>query len=81
LLSTFTVELGDRRKFMAEEQICSLPAEEREAEPERDPADEASPWEEDWREATLKRLDAWIEERERLIAEIERRIEKEANVG
>ncbi|HKN27560.1 MAG TPA: hypothetical protein VJY34_06590 [Roseiarcus sp.] len=67
---------------MAEERKCSLPAEEREPEPECDPADQASPWEEDWREATLKRLDAWIEERERLIAEIERRIEEEeANVG
>ncbi len=28
----------------------------------------------DWREATLRRLEAWIDEEERLIAEIERRI-------
>jgi hypothetical protein len=28
----------------------------------------------DWREATLARLEAWIEEEERMIAEIERRI-------
>jgi hypothetical protein len=64
---------------MGVEGICSAPADERE--PECDPADEASPWEEDWREATLKRLEGWIEERERLIAEIERRIEEEANAA
>ena len=66
---------------MGVEGICSAPADEREPETECDPADEASPWEEDWREATLKRLEGWIEERERLIAEIERRIEEEANAA
>ena len=34
-------------------------------------ADELPP---DWRERTLRRLEAWIEEEERLIAEIERRV-------
>ena len=48
--------------------------------PERDPL----PWRSadgsppaapsDWRESTLRRLEAWIEEEVRLIAEIERRI-------
>jgi hypothetical protein len=64
---------------MAEALMSSAPAETRETELECDPADEASPREEDWREATLRRLEGWIEERERLIAEIERRIEEEAN--
>ena len=73
LLSLFTVDPGNRRKPMAEALICSG-----EPEPECDPAGEASPREEDWREATLKRLEAWIEERERLIAEIERRIKEVA---
>ena len=79
LLSSFTVDPGDRSKSIEEMLICCAPAETQEPEPECDPAD-ASPWEEDWREATLKRLEAWIEEREKLIAEIERRIEEEATV-
>jgi hypothetical protein len=37
----------------------------------------APPEPEDWQETTLRRLEAWIEEREKLIAEIERRIEEE----
>ena len=64
---------------MTQTLICSAPAEKQE--PKFDPADDASPWEEDWREATLKRLEGWIEERERLIAEIEKRIEEEAAVA
>jgi hypothetical protein len=64
---------------MTETLKCSAPAEKQE--PKCDPADDASPWEEDWREATLKRLEGWIEERERLIAEIEKRIEEEAAVA
>jgi len=41
----------------------------------------AEPWPDDWREATLLRLEAWVEERERLIDELERRIaEGSANV-
>ncbi len=61
---------------MAEERSGSLLAEMQEPEPGCDPADEPSPWEADWQEATLRRLEAWIEERERLIADIERRIEE-----
>lgn len=66
---------------MAEALIIAAPEEEREPVPDCEPADQESPWEEDWREATLKRLEGWIEEEERLIAEIERRVESDANVA
>ncbi|HZZ61025.1 MAG TPA: hypothetical protein VFE63_07610 [Roseiarcus sp.] len=46
-------------------------------EPECGSPDESSPLPDDWREATLSRLEAWIAEREELIAELERRIEAE----
>ncbi len=35
----------------------------------------------DWREATLRRLESWIEERERMIVAIDRRIAEEANAA
>ncbi len=44
--------------------------------PAYDAPDAAEPWSEDWREATLLRLEAWVEERERLIDELERRIDE-----
>ena len=52
-------------------------------EPEEDSGPpEAAPQEpEDWQEATLRRLEAWIEERERLLAELERRIEAQAHTA
>ncbi len=62
---------------MAEELKCSLSEETPELEPEDEAPDMASPWEEDWRETTLRRLEGWIEEREMLIAEFERRIREE----
>jgi hypothetical protein len=65
---------------MAEEGNCSLPAQKRAPEPGCS-LEAASPSPDDWREATLKRLEAWIEERERLIAEFERRIENAANAA
>ena len=40
-----------------------------------------TPEPEDWQETTLRRLEAWIEERERLIAELERRIGSEATTA
>jgi len=43
------------------------------------PPDESSPLPEDWREATLRRLEEWVAERENLIAEIERRIEAQTS--
>jgi hypothetical protein len=43
------------------------------------PAEAALPEPEDWQEATLRRLEAWIEEREGLLAELERRIEAQAH--
>ena len=43
------------------------------------PPEEPPPEPEDWQEATLRRLEAWIEERERLLAELERRIEVQAH--
>jgi hypothetical protein len=64
--------ISPREEAMAEEGSCSLSEQEREPE---------SPWSDDWREATLRRLEAWIEERERLIEEFERRIEEEANAA
>lgn len=48
-------------------------------EPECGPQDGSSPLEDDWMEATLRRLEAWIAEREELIAEIERRIETDTS--
>ncbi len=48
-----------------------------EAEGESGSLEPAPPEPEDWRETTLRRLEAWIEEREKLIAEIERRIAQE----
>jgi hypothetical protein len=64
---------------MAEEG--NLPAGKEEPEPDSGPPDAASPSPDDWREATLKRLEAWIEERERLIAEFEKRIGEEPNAA
>lgn len=63
---------------MGEVGICLAPAGERETEclPEA-----AASWPDDWREATLARLEGWIEERERLIAELERRIEEKATAA
>ena len=63
---------------MGEVGICLAPAGKRKPEclPEA-----ATSWPYDWREATLARLEAWIEERERLIAELERRIEEEATAA
>jgi hypothetical protein len=61
---------------MAEEQSY---LETWELEPECGPADESPPLEEDWMEATLRQLEAWIAEREELIAELERRIEAETS--
>lgn len=60
---------------MAEEAICAAAARAKELEREWDAAGE------DWREATLKRLEAWIEERERLIADFERRTGAGAKVA
>jgi hypothetical protein len=48
-------------------------------EPEGGPPDGSSPTPEDWTETTLRRLEAWVAERERLIAEIERRMEEETS--
>jgi hypothetical protein len=80
MLSLFTVDLAIGGKSMAEEAIC---VDEKEQEPEQecDAPNEASPGKEDWQEATLMRLEAWIEERERLIDEIERRIAEESNAA
>jgi len=57
--------------------ICILAEENREPAPECELPKADSPGCGHWRETTLRRLEAWIEERERLIAEIERRIEQE----
>ena len=65
---------------MAEEAIC-VDAKEQEPEPECDAVIKTSPPEQDWQEATLTRLEAWIEERESLIAEIERRIAEESSAA
>jgi hypothetical protein len=65
---------------MAEEAIC-VNAKEQEPDTACDAVDQASPPEQDWQEATLTRLEAWIEERERLIAEIERRIAEESSAA
>ena len=48
-----------------------------EAEPDSELLASGPPEPEDWQETTLKRLEAWIEEREKLIEEIERRLEEE----
>ena len=66
---------------MAEEQRSSSPSGEREPESGCGPPDALSPGSDDWREATLERLEAWIEERERLIEEFERRIREEPNAA
>jgi hypothetical protein len=50
-----------------------------EPEDESAPPEAAPPAPEDWQEATLRRLEAWVEERERLLAELERRIEAQAH--
>ena len=68
----FTVSSRLRREFMAEERSYLETWE-----PECDPPDGSSPLPEDWTETTLRRLEEWVAERERLIAEIERRIEKD----
>ncbi len=66
---------------MAEERRSRLSTETPELEPECGRRNESSPLPDDWREATLSRLEAWIEERESLIAEFERRIEAEASAA
>ncbi len=48
------------------------------ASPASDAPGAAEPLPDDWREATLLRLEAWVEERERLIDDLERRIEERA---
>ena len=57
--------------------ISILAEENREPAPESELPTAASLGGDHWRETTLRRLEAWIEEREGLIAEIERRIEQE----
>ena len=59
---------------MDECAICPIDAIDDEIEHESVPLETAMPEPEDWQETTLRRLEAWIEERERLIAEIERRV-------
>jgi len=58
--------------------ISILAEENREPAPECELPTAASPGGDHWRETTLRLLEAWIEERERLIAEIERRIQEKA---
>ena len=56
--------------------ICILAEDNREPAPECELPTANSPGCGHWRERTLRRLEAWIEEREGLIAEIDRRIEE-----
>ena len=58
---------------MAEDQSPTPPAPDRGPGAPSGPTD-APPLADDWREATLAQLDAWVEERERLIDAIDRRI-------
>ncbi len=66
---------------MMREAVLDTPividAPDSEQEPEFGLLDPAAPELEDWQETTLRRLEAWIEEREKIVAEIERRIEEE----
>jgi hypothetical protein len=71
LLSLITVSSRLEGEFMAEERSYLETWE-----PECGPQNESSPLPEDWTQTTLRRLEAWVAERERLIAEIERRIEE-----
>ena len=66
---------------MDESITTSLDAPDREPEEDSGPPEAARPEPEDWQEATLRRLEAWIEERERLLAELERRIEAQAHTA
>ena len=71
---------------MNESVPISLDAPDREPEedsgpPEPSPPEPSPPEPEDWQEATLRCLEAWIEERERLLAELERRIEAQAHTA
>ncbi len=61
-------------------KVCSIDANDDEPDEEFDLPDLARGGAEDWQETTLKRLEAWIEERERMIAEVERRIAQEVAV-
>lgn len=61
-------------------KVCSIDAHDDEPDEEFDLPDLAPAEPEDWQETTLKRLEAWIEERERMIAEVERRIAQEVAV-
>ncbi len=65
---------------MDECKVCSIDANDGEPDEEFDLPDLAPAEPEDWQETTLKRLEAWIEERERMIAEVERRIAQELAV-
>jgi hypothetical protein len=68
----------DQGSSMAENPQRPDAAPEREPQPEFsacEAPDAAESWPDDWRETTLLRLEAWVEERERLIDELERRID------
>ena len=66
---------------MDEGAICPIDAIDEEIEHELTLLETVTPEPEDWQETTLRRLEAWIEERERLIAELERRIGSEATTA
>jgi hypothetical protein len=57
--------------------ICIVVEENGEPAPECEPPTMTSPGCDHWRETTLQRLEEWIDERERLIAAIEMRIQDE----
>ena len=65
---------------MDEYAICPIDEIDHEIEQDLVPLETATPEPEDWQETTLRRLEAWIEERERMIAEVERRISQEVAV-
>jgi hypothetical protein len=77
LLCSMSV-LTSGTRAMNEPCICILAEENREPAPECELPTANSPGCGHWREKTLRRLEAWIEEREGLIAEIDRRIQEEA---